>query len=253
MRSTPSARDGLPPGARGVHRRHRHRAADHAPHVAARSASGPCRRRKARRGRTSRWPSARASAAGRAARRGNAAPGPPHAHFTDPPHAMSHPQSASFSGTVPADWYTSSKTIAPTACARSMTARASYIPLDRKSTWLMGTMQRALVDRGEQLLDGRVDAVLALDDDDIGATPALPLPYVVDGREVQVVVDHLVALPLEGEARGDDGLRDRHVGQHAHGARRDAEHARRRGPRANGWPAASAGPTRRSSRSPTRR
>ena len=43
-------------------------------------------------------------------------------------------------GIVPAAWYASSSTSAPTSCARSMTGRTSTIVAVRKSTRLIGTM-----------------------------------------------------------------------------------------------------------------
>ena len=68
-----------------------------------------------------------------------AVPGPPHSHFSTPPQANSTFSACTSTGTVPSDWKVSSTTMAPTLCAFSTIAAASWINALRKITCEMGT------------------------------------------------------------------------------------------------------------------
>ena len=84
-----------------------------------------------------------------------------------------------------------------------------------------------VADRDEQrpLVDRLDDRLLVRAHDDLRAAGALGLLEVAHGREVLLLVDDPVALPVEAEAREDDGLGDRHVLVHDGRAGRRSDEA----------------------------
>ena len=76
-------------------------------------------------------------------------------------------------------------TCAPTRWALSITARASWMKLLRKSTSDSGTSSVSLVDRVEQALEIGADAVCRLDQDDLRTVPAKAPEHVDVGRKLE--------------------------------------------------------------------